>query len=254
MVSSEPAAPDTDWEAHWRRFARATDLNPGQHYRRHVIGAVLDAAGAGSRSRILDAGCGAGDLLRSLAARFPGAEFRGIEPSAEGVAAGRALCPDVTFVQSGLYPLTDDVARLEGWATHAVCSEVLEHVEDPEALLKTVTACLGPGGSLVVTVPGGPRTAFDRQIGHLRHYTRDLAEQTVRNAGLIPVRTWAAGFPFFNLYRLVVLLRGRQLAKDVAGEPGLLARIVMATFRFLMPFNLRSTPFGWQIVVLARKS
>ncbi|MEQ8665999.1 MAG: class I SAM-dependent methyltransferase [Rhodospirillales bacterium] len=253
MAENEPAAPDTDWETHWRHYARSTDLNPGQHYRRHLIGTLLSATGAGTDSRILDAGCGSGDLIRVMKARFPGAEFCGIEPSAEGAAASRVLCPGARIIQSGLSPMTEEVRELGNWATHAICSEVLEHVEDPVALLKDVARCLKPGGTLIVTVPAGPRTAFDLQIGHLRHYTRNLAKETVRAAGLSPVRTWTAGFPFFNIYRITVLLRGRRLANDVLGEPGMLARVVMAGFRLLMPLNLRATPFGWQIVVLARK-
>lgn len=161
--------------------------------------------------------------------------------------------PTARVIEAGLYPLTDEVAALEGWASHAVCSEVLEHVEDPVSLLRNLASCIRNDGTLVITVPGGPRTAFDRAIGHLRHYDTGSAATMVKEAGLVPVRVMASGFPFFNLYRLAVLVRGEKVASDAAGEPGLLARIVLAFFRWLMPLNLNDIGPGWQIVVVARK-
>ena len=194
MSDTEPAQPEIDWEAHWRQYAKSDRPQPGTAL--PTPGDRTGSIGVRGWNRqpiILDAGCGAGDLIRALKYRFPRAEFCGIEPSAEGVEAGRVLCPGVTFIQSGLYPLTDQISRLEGWASHAVCSEVLEHVEDPVALLRTVASCLKSGGTVVVTVPGGPRTAFDLEIGHLRHYTQRHARETVRAAGLKPVKRGPPG-------------------------------------------------------------
>ena len=94
-------------------------------------------------------------------------------------------------------------------ATHAVCSEVLEHVDDPVALMRNAIALLAPGCEVVVTVPGGPRSAFDRYVGHLRHFTATLSNQVSRT----PASTWTGcctGFPFFNLYKLAVIARGRS--------------------------------------------
>ena len=66
---------------------------------------------------------------------------------------------------------------------------------------------------------------------------------------------WAAGFPFFNLYKLVVLLRGRRLVEEaragasMASSPA--ARLVAAAFRALFALNLRRTPWGWQLLAVA---
>ena len=59
----------------------------------------------------------------------------------------------------------------------AVCSEVLEHLNDPATFLRTATAALSPGATFIVTVPGGPRSEFDRLIGHRRHYTPQSIRQ-----------------------------------------------------------------------------
>jgi hypothetical protein len=70
-------------------------------------------------------------------------------------------------------------------------------------------------------------------------------------------RIYLAGFPFFNLYRLLVIARGRRLAQDVETQAGGLssgaASFMMKLFRLLFRFNLRDSPFGWQIVAVGRK-
>ena len=61
------------------------------------------------------------------------------------------------------------------------------------------------------------------------------------------------GFPFFNLYRLMVILRGEKLIADAGGtrELPVGARLAMACFRFLFRFNGPGP--GWQLLAVARK-
>jgi hypothetical protein len=65
-----------------------------------------------------------------------------------------------------------------------------------------------------------------------------------------------AGFPFFNLYRLTVILRGHHLIADVGrksqGWTSLLARAVMVLFRPLFALNIIGTRLGWQTIAVAR--
>ena len=146
----------------------------------------------------------------------------------------------------------------EKWATHAICSEMLEHVDDPSQVLENVGSFMAPGCQLVVTLPSGPMSYFDHYIGHRKHFKarelRDLLEQT----GYHVESVWRAGFPFMNLYKLVVIARGKALVRDVAtqadGHPSSrLATAVMNCFRFLFRGNLTNTIFGWQLVAIARK-
>ena len=41
--------------------------------------------------------------------------------------------------------------------------------------MRNAAALLAPGAKVVVTVPGGPRSAFDKHIGHCRHFTAAAA-------------------------------------------------------------------------------
>ena len=141
-------------------------------------------------------------------------------------------------------------------ATHAVCSEVLEHVDDPTTLMRESVALLAPGAKVVVTVPGGPRTAFDKHIGHFRHFTEDGLHQVLTDAGLDVDRVLRTGFPFFNLYKLAVIARGERLVQEaqVPFEESSTSRLetaVTAFFRRGFRANRDDSRFGWQMAAVA---
>jgi SAM-dependent methyltransferase len=246
--------PEDDWDRHWDDYAEAAVTNPAQVFRRRLIRSLLDL-GDGS-PRVLDIGCGQGDLVAELRLHHPGVELRGVDYSQSGVDVAARKVPDAAFLRRDLLREADPPAHLRCWATHAACSEVLEHVDDPVALLSNARPYMAPGCRLVVTVPGGPMSAFDRHIGHRRHFSPDDLRATLLAAGFQVERTAGVGFPFFNLYRLVVILRGGRLIADVAagerGSASLVSRLVMAVFRFLLRLNLPGSPWGWQTVGVAR--
>lgn len=241
-----------DWDRHWTDYASAAERNPAQEYRRRLILSLLGAGGAGTR--ILDIGSGQGDMIAHLRAMFPGAELCGIDCSHEGVELAARKAPSAAFLVRDLVQPGVPSEDMRGWATHAVCSEVLEHVDEPVTLLANARPYLRAGCHLVVTVPGGPMSAFDRHIGHRRHFTVETLRETLAQAGFHVDAVSGAGFPFFNLYRLVVILRGEGLITDVAGghqDQSALARLLMSLFRGLFRFNLRSGGGGWQMFAVA---
>ncbi|MFQ5764443.1 MAG: class I SAM-dependent DNA methyltransferase [Rhodospirillales bacterium] len=255
MTGPDPrATPETDhWDRHWGRYADATVANPGHAYRRRLIIRLLGAGAAARSARILDLGCGSGDLLAALAEHFPDAALAGADLSETGLAETAAKVPAARLARFDVAAADAALGELREWASHVVCSEVLEHLDDPGPALANAGGCLRPGGVLVTTVPGGPRTAFDRHIGHRRHYTKAGLRALLEQAGFRVEGAWAAGFPAFNLYRLAVMLRGRRLIDDVGGRPGPPALAAMAAFRGLMPLAFADSPWGWQIAAVALK-
>ena len=136
-----------------------------------------------------------------------------------------------------------------------MCSEVLEHLDDPVAALRNVRALLAPGCKLVITVPAGPMSAFDRHIGHRGHFAAERLQQTLRAGGLEVADLRGAGYPFFNLYRLAVIARGKALIEDASGEGGrplpLAARGAIKMFSMLFRLNRETGLRGWQLVAVA---
>ena len=100
----------------------------------------------GLRGKVLmDVGCGAGSFL-DLARGFCETTI-GIEPSST-LRAAAAAKGHVTF------DLCHDVGReWRGRVDLAVCFSVVEHVDDPLALLREIAALLRPGGELLLSTP-----------------------------------------------------------------------------------------------------
>lgn len=249
------AAGRDDWDAHWTDYGTANARNPAQEYRQRLLFELLE--GCGTPQRLLDIGSGTGEFIQLASRRWPAAELLGLELSSAAVAQARAKVPQAVFVARDLVD-GSGVGEQRAWATHAVCSEVLEHVDEPARLLRHARDWMAPGCWLVLTVPGGPMSAFDRHIGHRRHFTKADLGHVVAESGLEVHRLLAAGFPFFNVYRQVVIARGERVISDAtAGQQrtsaGLLAAMTMAAFRLLFRFNQPDSRFGWQTACIARQ-
>lgn len=74
-------------------------------------------------------------------------------------------------------------------ATHSavVSFNVLEHIEDDVEALSSFAGLVRPGGAVVVLTPACPfaMSPFDREIGHLRRYTRRSLTDAAQKAGLV---------------------------------------------------------------------
>ncbi len=244
-----------DWNLHWERYAPSAEINPAQKYRRDL---VLQALSKCQQDRFLDIGSGQGDLCSIVQSVFPKSEIRGLELSEVGVREAQKKVPRGMFLQRDLTEVVPVPAAWSAWATVAVCSEVLEHVDDPGSFLQAVAPFLAASAKLVVTVPAGPMSAFDRHIGHRRHFTPDSLSHVAAEGGFKVKSICSAGFPFMNLYKLIVILRGKRLIEDVAQEQGAsaswLARVLMRIFSTLFHFNLSQSPWGWQLVAVLEKN
>jgi 2-polyprenyl-3-methyl-5-hydroxy-6-metoxy-1,4-benzoquinol methylase len=244
-----------DWDFHWEEIGEASERSPANDYRHALIVKLLGRPTAGST--VLDIGSGQGQLALRLQAMYPDAAVWGVDNSARGVARSRELA---ALQDSGAkfrqVDLLQPTALAEGQppATYAVCSEVLEHVADPVTLIRNARALLAPGCHLVVTTPGGPRSAWERHIGHFQHFTGRKLSQVLTDAGYEVRRVLRAGFPFFNLYQLAKVVRGERLIADLehraAGEVPA-ESILKALFGFGLRHSLDNAPLGWQMIVVA---
>jgi 2-polyprenyl-3-methyl-5-hydroxy-6-metoxy-1,4-benzoquinol methylase len=109
-------------------------------------------------AEVLDVGCGNGVISRSLGEK--GLNVKGVDVSEKAIARARELnkFPNVRFDVVSAEQLVAD-----GHRYHAViCSEVLEHLNDPGKLLSVLYELLDTNGVLIVTVPNGvgPRELF----------------------------------------------------------------------------------------------
>jgi SAM-dependent methyltransferase len=256
IVPPDATAGRDEWDRHWALYGEPAEGNPANNYRHRLVMKLIGRPGPGDT--ILDIGSGQGELALLLKKAFPGATVRGVEYSAEGVqraqSAAQGAGLSVEFFQRDLLQPAAVAPDAAGAASYAVCSEVLEHVDDPGLLLRNASAYLAPGCRIVVTVPGGPRSAFDRHIGHRQHFTPAGLRRLLEGAGFDVDYVARAGFPFFNLYRLAVITRGRRLIADLERGPAeggpSTQGAVLAFFDRAFRFNVQSSPFGWQMVAV----
>jgi SAM-dependent methyltransferase len=245
-----------DWDRNWDAYSEIAEHDPANDYRHALILKLLGRPPGGST--VLDIGSGQGQFALRLQAMYPDLAVWGVDYSREGVVRSREhaaqRCSAAEFRQVDLLHHTA-LADGQPPATHAVCSEVLEHVAEPVTLIRNARALLAPGCHLVVTVPGGPRSAFDHHIGHFQHFTARKLHKVLTDAGYEVQRVLRAGFPFLNLYKLAVIARGRKLIADVehraAGEAMPAESMVKAFFGFGLRHSLDNTPFGWQMAAVA---
>lgn len=249
-------APD-DWDSHWGAFGEALAGSPANGFRIRLALSLLTRPLAGSV--VLDIGSGQGEFAVYLKRLYPDLTIWGAEYSARGVELGRVTAKasglDVKFRQADLLqPVTLEAGQPP--AQYAVCSEVLEHVEDPVRLLRNSMSLLAPGCRVVITVPGGPRSAFDKHIGHHRHFTAAALRGVLTDAGYRVERVVRAGFPVFNLYKLAIIARGERFITDVADlVPGRKPSMAeLATTRVLdtaFKYTIPNFPLGWQLAAAA---
>jgi len=121
-----------------------------------------------SGKRVLDAGCGAA-YGSTLLAEAGADHVVGVDLAVSVVEAFASGTPPNVELEVG------DVRALrhdDGAFDLIACFEVIEHVEDPRAVLDSLHRVLAPGGVLVVSTPDRDATV-GRNPHHLRELTRD---------------------------------------------------------------------------------
>lgn len=243
-----------NWDEHWEQFDEALMKNPAQYYRfKQVKDELRFVLKQKPDSSLLDVGCGQGVLLTILREAFPTLTYGGIEYSEYGVKITQEKLPDCKVIQGDLIENSESLKEFDNWADVITCSEVLEHVDDPGLFLRNCLPLIKPNGYIIVTVPGGPRTAFDKLIGHRPHFSHSRLDKLLTESGYSIIHNRQAGFPWHNIYRLILLARGEKLSTDVGDGGSWAANVGMKIFSVLFKLNLSNTPWGWQNVVLAQK-
>ena len=111
--------------------------------------AILETLSINPGDRIIDVGCGAGQLLGHLAKGVgKHGEVIGLDPSADQLSQARSNCIDfsnITFLERG----ADETGLPDDSCDAATSTQALEYIPDVDAALSETTRVLKPGGSLV---------------------------------------------------------------------------------------------------------
>ena len=170
---------------------------------------------------VIDVGCGTGDLLRLLVDRLtpPPERIVGIDHAEAGIRRARQLMPGAEWLVDDLYApsLGGEVFDL------VVCTEVLEHLDDPNRAVATLCSLCATGGTVAITVPDG---AVDSWEGHVNFWSEDELRVLLEPSGLdridridrgVTLLAWLSQLALTRVRRRVARPRERCLTTGARG-------------------------------------
>ncbi len=244
-----------EWDRIWMQFHKGLARNPGRLYRYKIINqAIRTAINSGSQS-IVDIGCGTGELLSHLALEFSPHKLLGLDISKVGILKAQENYPSLNFALIEVNDEGFSSSTMKSAADIIVCSEVLEHLEEPKEILRFISNNLLASGVLIVTVPAGPMSFLERYIGHHRHYTRESLTHLLEGSGFSNIEVQRAGFPGINLIRIASKLRGKRILNDVAESQRkpIILGFGLRVAELILRYSLKDSIFGWQLVAVCNK-
>lgn len=152
---------------------------------------------------VLDAGCGQG--RHSVALQALGCHAVALDLNPDDLRYTRYLLhnqrkesgtEDNPLAEPVLRASAEDLPFANGTFHHVMCSEVLEHVPNPQRALQELTRVLKPGGTLALSVPTPFTEAvyrlssdeyFNSPGGHVRILTPGRLREMLRQCGHAPV-------------------------------------------------------------------
>lgn len=171
---------------------------------------------------MLEIGCGTGFILSGMEKAFPRLKPSGSELYSEGLrsAAQRLRQAELFQMDARRIPFEEEFDVIGAF-------DVLEHINEDEAVMLQMHRALRPGGGVIVTVPQHPFlwSSWDDISCHQRRYSRGELARKMNKAGFRNVRITS----FFTLLLPMMILSrlssgrgsGKESEPDLASEFGM---------------------------------
>ena len=209
----------------------------------------------GEAASVLEIGCGSGYVLSAIRAVLPQARLVGSEAYSHGLAyAAQRVTPPCELLQvdGRALPYSREFDLVGAF-------DVLEHIDDDDAVIAEVARALRPGGGFLITVPQHPWlwSTADSISLHRRRYARGELAAKLRRRGLTVLKESSFVSLLLPLMLMQRLTAGRRSDYDQRNElvlPELVDRSLEAILdleRKLIGLGLR-LPFGGSQVIVAR--
>lgn len=202
-----------------------------------------------ARARILDVGCAAGYFLRT--AQRHGHDVHGVEIS-KAIAGEAIAVLGADRVWNGTL---DEAVRERGWAAGSfdlvTLWDVIEHVPDPQSLLRTIRGLIKPGGKLLLETQNvasrwarllGKRWHHYKHDEHLYHFSPATIRRLLADCGFA---VQACGSAYAGKYVSFAFMAER------AGRLGRVAGLLATPLLLLRGCTVYVNPQDELIVVAA---
>lgn len=235
---------NVDYEQWWEDYDELNRLNPATLIRTKIIAKTI----ADQRyKKILDVGCGTGELLEYLHNNFPKKDLYGTDISKKAL----EILKKKGITQNVFIADLEKAIKLKGKYDAVVCSEVIEHLKNWGQSIHAFGTCVNTNGIVIITTQTGKIYPHHVQLGHLQHFDpNDIADE-LKKAGFKILIKKTIGWPFMNLKNHLAsnpLMRGALLSKD--RKIAILQKASLKIFYYL--FLLSPFP-GPQIIIVAKK-
>jgi SAM-dependent methyltransferase len=189
-------------------------------------------------SRYLEIGCSFGFVM-DYARRMLGWEVRGFDPGAIARAGRRLL--DLP-IENGFFQASSGLA---GWADLVYCSEVIEHVPQPGAFLRSIRSALREDGQLILTTPDGDALTEQAAPEVLLPILSPGHHIVLFNAASIERLLRACGFTAIRIERNRSQLRVAASLQPIAGRSACFDRARYLDYlRLVTAEHAADTPIG----------
>jgi SAM-dependent methyltransferase len=235
------------------RMAKVEDRHWWFAARRQICDQLLQRCNLPPDAAILEPGCGTGG-------NFPWLAHRGKIFAMDSDDSALAFAAARNHAELAHGSLPDHIPFADTRFDLAVMTDVLEHLDDPLAALRTVHARLKPAGFLLLTVPALPRlwSAHDLTHHHRRRYRPSELRETISNAGFTVVY-----LSYYNFILLPAIAFARMFSKaargsirgehDLAMPSAILNRVLFFLFSSERHVIGRiRAPLGVSLIALAR--
>jgi len=152
----------------------------------------------------IDIGCRTGTLAKALNNHFK--YLVGIDISRPAIDEATRSFPSGNFYVADI---TDLMSLPKTLFDVAICSDVLEHIEEDVTALQNTNRILKPDGYLILTTPSGMKnwTRHDDWAHHVRRYEPDELQKKLCQAGFDVEEIFTWGYPVYNAYYELFLQR-----------------------------------------------
>jgi SAM-dependent methyltransferase len=155
------------------------------------------------------------------------------------------------------YDVRDESPSLVGTYDAAILFDVIEHLEDPRAVLESVRRHLRPGGFLLVNVPAlqGLFSAYDVAAGHFRRYDRATLPAELARSGwdCVEQRYWGLTLvPLLALRKMLLRSATDETIKRGFGAPNRVVHSALQALRKAETLALSRPPIGTSLLMVAR--
>ena len=166
----------------------------------HLTEKIVEHLALANGKRLLDIGCGVGRV--DILAAIKGFATVGIDIEKKAITLAKDNAKKFGLDMQCKF-ITGDILKQRNLSKQTfdviVCSEVIEHVSDPQKIIDFAYKLLKKNGLIILTTPNDPRlwSVLDEYAGHVKRFRVQEIKQLLQHFTILSL--YIIGFPFMRI-------------------------------------------------------